>query len=117
MEPRILLLSKHPSDLEHLQNVFTEEGIFSHCEGQSTSNLKSLLHEHNINVILLDESCFSILPKINSIAQNASVIILLHQHDEDTIKLSMEYKVDHFLLKPRYYNLIPTIYNVLEENS
>ncbi|WP_085505573.1 hypothetical protein [Thalassobacillus devorans] len=117
MEPRILILSKNSSDLEHLQHVFSDEGIFSHCEGQDISNLKSLLNEHNINVILLDESCFSILPEVNSLAKDASVIIVLHHHDEDTLKLSMEYNVDHFLLKPRYYNLLPTIYNVLEENS
>ncbi|WP_028784974.1 response regulator transcription factor [Thalassobacillus devorans] len=117
MQPRILLLSKDASDLEHLQHVFYDEGIYSQCDDMEITDVKSLLEENNINVILLDESCFSLLSELNSIAKDTSVIILLHHQNEDTIKISMDYNVDDFLMKPRYYNLLPTIYNALEKRS
>ncbi|MFG6117332.1 hypothetical protein ACGTN9_19440 [Halobacillus sp. MO56] len=117
MQPRILLLSKDASDLEHLQHVFYDEGIYSRCEDIDIADVKSLLEENDINVILLDESCFSLLAELNSIAKDTSVIILLHHQNEDTIKISMDYNVDNFLMKPRYYNLLPTIYSALENRS
>ncbi|MBM7553809.1 response regulator [Thalassobacillus pellis] len=114
MDPRILLIADHHADTDSLERILQDNDIFVHCGQVTESDIKQLLLEKRINLILLDESCFSMLGFLNSIVKETGIILLLHHQDEDTIRTSMNYNVKGFLFKPRYYDLIPTIHRALK---
>ncbi|WP_082233139.1 hypothetical protein [Halobacillus massiliensis] len=113
MEPRILFIADGYTDALDLLHILDENDIFYHCENIDPSSMEKLLKVNRINLILLDESCFSLLGFLNSLTEATGVIIVLHHHNEETIKTSWNYNISGFVVKPNYYGLLPAIEKAL----
>ncbi|WP_173915365.1 hypothetical protein [Halobacillus sp. Marseille-Q1614] len=117
MEPRILFIAESYKENNDLLNLLDDNNIFVRCDYIDRCNLNNIIYDHQINLILLDESCFSMMGFLNSIIRETAIILILHHHDEDIIKTSWNYNVAEVIVKPDYYGLLQTIHKVLKNHS
>ncbi|WP_181350896.1 hypothetical protein [Thalassobacillus sp. CUG 92003] len=114
MKPRILLISDNLPETNSLQRTLSDHNVYVQCDNIDGSDIRHIIANQHINLILLDDSCFSMLGYLNSVARETGVILILHRHDDELIKTSMNYNVKGFLLKPLYPGLMSTIHHALQ---